>query len=122
VHEVPGLGDHREDPQAAVEVQYGPAHAVQLSEGGWLVGWAGAPTTTVNSVHGQGIDRLADGLRVEAIAADGLIEAARSTAHRFVPGVQWHPEWRVADNRFYHSIFHAFGDACRRNSLTADRS
>lgn len=122
VHEVPGLGDHREDPQAAVEVQYGPAHAVQLSEGGWLAGWAGVPTATVNSVHGQGIDRLADGLRVEATAADGLIEAARSTAHRFVLGVQWHPEWRVADNRFYHSIFHAFGDACRRNSLTADRS
>ncbi|MGX9188484.1 gamma-glutamyl-gamma-aminobutyrate hydrolase family protein [Stenotrophomonas sp. Ker107b] len=59
---------------------------------------------------------------VSNIEPHGLIEAARSTAHRFVLGVQWHPEWRVADNPFYHSIFHAFGDACRRNSLTADRS
>jgi len=116
------MNDHREDPEAPVAVQYGPAHAVHLCEGGWLAGWAGAPTARVNSVHGQGIDRLAEGLQIEAVAEDGLIEAARSTAHRFVLGVQWHPEWRVADNSFYHSIFHAFGDACRRNSLTADRS
>lgn len=67
-------------------------------------------------------DRLAEGTQIKAVAEDGLIEAARSTAHRFALGVQWHPEWRVAGNPFYHSIFHAFGDACRRNSLTADRS
>lgn len=122
VQRVPGMLDHREDPAATVDVQYGPAHAVVLTPGGWPAGWAGAETAMVNSVHGQGIARLAPGLQVEARAPDGLVEAARSPTHRFVLGVQWHPEWRVASDAFYHSIFRAFGDACRRYSSTADRS
>ncbi|MFG6111427.1 gamma-glutamyl-gamma-aminobutyrate hydrolase family protein [Stenotrophomonas nematodicola] len=122
VHAVPGLMDHREDPDAPVEQQYAPAHPVRLVQGGWLSDWAGAAAVTVNSVHGQGIDRLAAGLRVEARADDGLVEAARSGAHAFVLGVQWHPEWRVTDTPFHHRIFQAFGDACRRYSCKADRS
>ncbi|WMJ68565.1 gamma-glutamyl-gamma-aminobutyrate hydrolase family protein [Stenotrophomonas sp. 24(2023)] len=113
VHAVPGRADHREDIRATVEVQYGPAHAVALAPGGWLRRWAGTDSVPVNSVHGQGIDRLGRGLQVEARAPDGLVEAARSTRHRFVLGVQWHPEWRVMQNPFYHAIFHAFGQACR---------
>lgn len=42
VHALPGLADHREDPQAPVEVQYGPAHAVTLAADGWLSRWQGA--------------------------------------------------------------------------------
>lgn len=122
VYAVPGLMDHREDPDAPVEHQYGPAHPVRLVQGGWLADWAGADAITVNSVHGQGVDRLAAGLWVEARADDGLIEAARSPAHAFVLGVQWHPEWRVTENPFHHRIFRAFGDACRRYSRKADRS
>lgn len=114
VHAVPGLADHREDPQAPVEVQYGPAHSVQLVAGGWLTQWHGGDTVPVNSVHGQGIARLASALQVEAVANDGLVEAARSRHHRFVLGVQWHPEWRVTQTPLYHAIFHAFGQACRQ--------
>jgi len=48
----------------------------------------------VNSVHGQGVNRLADGLRVEARAPDGLIEAfSLPSAPGFNLSVQWHPEW-----------------------------
>ncbi|MEG0184891.1 MAG: gamma-glutamyl-gamma-aminobutyrate hydrolase family protein, partial [Stenotrophomonas sp.] len=115
LHVVPGLADHREDPAAAVEVQYGPAHAITLADGGWLAQWHGQGRAQVNSVHGQGIARLADGLQAEAWADDGLIEAARSRHHRFVLGVQWHPEWRVMDTPFYHAIFRAFGQACRQH-------
>ncbi len=61
-------------------------------------------------------------LSVEALAPDGLVEAARSPSHAFVLGVHWHPEWRVTHNPFYHGIFQAFGDACRRYSSKADRS
>jgi putative glutamine amidotransferase len=122
VHVVPGLMDHREDPDAPVEQQYAPAHTVRVVQGGWLADWAGADAVMVNSVHGQGIDRLATGQQVEACADDGLIEAARSPAHAFVLGVQWHPEWRVSENPFHHRIFQAFGDACRRYSCKADRS
>lgn len=42
--------------------------------------------------HHQGIDRLADGLVVTGRAADGTVEAVELAGHRFVVGVQWHPE------------------------------
>jgi putative glutamine amidotransferase len=68
----------------------------------------------VNSVHGQGIDRLAQGLRVEAVADDGLVEAVSVIdAQQFALAVQWHPEWKVRNNAFYLAIFEAFGNACR---------
>lgn len=116
VHEVPGLADHREDVEAALEVQYGPAHTLRLAAGGWLAGIAGGEEVRVNSLHGQGIDRLAEGLIVEAVSPDGLIEAFRGPGPGFLLAVQWHPEWRVRDNPFYLGIFRAFGDACRRHA------
>ena len=49
----------------------------------------------VNSVHYQAIDRLADGLRAEAVAEDGVIEAiSAETTPAPVFAVQWHPEWQ----------------------------
>ena len=47
----------------------------------------------VNSLHHQGISRLADGLVCTATAPDGLIEAVEVTGHPFGLAVQWHPEW-----------------------------
>jgi len=114
VHEVPGLDDHREDVEAALEVQYGPAHAVMLSAGGWLAQIAGIAEVRVNSLHGQGIDRLGEGLVVEAVSQDGLVEAFRGTGPGFLLAVQWHPEWRVRENPFYLGLFRAFGQACRQ--------
>ena len=67
----------------------------------------------VNSLHSQGIDRLAEGLRVEATAPDGLIEAvSMEDAPGFVLGVQWHPEWRIAENPVSLRLFQAFRAAC----------
>jgi putative glutamine amidotransferase len=112
VHEQPGFMDHREDKHETVDVQYGPAHAVTLAPGGLLAGFGGAQQT-VNSLHGQGIRRLAEGLVVEATAPDGLVEAFRHAGDTFLLGVQWHPEWKVTQNPFHAGIFRAFGDACR---------
>ena len=116
VHEQPGMLDHRENPDDPLEVQYAPVHEVSLSPGGVLAAIAGASSQRVNSVHGQGLARLGKGLRVEAIAPDGLIEAFRHEGSSFLLGVQWHPEWRTTDNPFYLGIFQAFGDACRRRA------
>ncbi|HEY0333709.1 MAG TPA: gamma-glutamyl-gamma-aminobutyrate hydrolase family protein [Stenotrophomonas sp.] len=113
VHEVEGLIDHREDVEAALEVQYGPAHPVSLSAGGRLAAIAGRDEVRVNSLHGQGIAQLGEGLVVEALSPDGLIEAFRGAGENFLLAVQWHPEWRVRENPFYLGIFQAFGDACR---------
>jgi putative glutamine amidotransferase len=77
----------------------------------------------VNSLHGQGIDRLARRLRVEAEAPDGAIEAvSMDEAPGFLLGVQWHPEWRHAENPVSRAIFAAFGEALRlavRNRIDA---
>ncbi len=117
VRDVPGYHNHKENPQDPVEVQYGPAHPVVLSEGGMLSRLAGAGEVMVNSLHGQGIRKLAAGVTVEAVADDGLIEAFTvDDAGAFALAVQWHPEWKVKSNEFSSAIFRAFGDACRERA------
>jgi putative glutamine amidotransferase len=114
VHEVPGYHTHRENPDDSLEVQYGPSHEVNLVEGGLLHELAGTTTVMVNSLHSQGVARLPEGVTVEAVADDGLIEAfSVDSVPGFAMAVQWHPEWRVTENEFSMKIFKAFGDACR---------
>ena len=68
-------------------------------------------------VHRQGIDRLADGLTVEATAPDGMIEAVSiDSARGFALGVQWHPEYRASENPDSVKLFEAFGNAAREFS------
>jgi putative glutamine amidotransferase len=114
VHEVPGQRDHRGAKDAAPEVTYGLAHPVDVMPGGLLERVLHTKEITVNSVHGQGVNRLAPGLRVEARAPDGLVEAftvEKATAFNLC--VQWHPEWQAATNPVSMKLFTAFGDACR---------
>lgn len=112
VQEVPGYSDHRDDPDAPIEVQYGPAHEVAVVEGGLLQRITGRNRFTVNSLHGQGVDRLAQGLRVEATAPDGLVEAfSVADAPGFALALQWHPEWQAADNPISMALLRAFGQA-----------
>lgn len=114
LHEVPGFLDHRDDESLPLDIQYGPAHEVMLEEGGLLRGLAGTDRIRVNSLHGQGVDRLSDKLSVEARAPDGVIEAFRvKNAHRFAVAVQWHPEWKVMSNDFSRALFAAFGASSR---------
>ena len=114
VQELPGKNDHRAPGNAPVEVQYGLAHEVQVLPGGLLAGILGAGMISVNSVHGQGANRLAPGARVEALAPDGLVEAfTLPAASGFNLCLQWHPEWRAADNPVSMKLLRAFGAACR---------
>jgi len=117
VHEVPGLADHRENKEDPLEVQYAPVHEIELVPGGELHRIAGTGHVKVNSLHSQGVQRLGDGLEVEARATDGLVEAFRV---RGAPGlalaVQWHPEWQVMNNPFSLAMFAAFGEAARAHS------
>ncbi len=112
LYEVPGRFDHREDKQAVLEAQYGPAHDVTVTDGGLLAKLLPEKTFRVNSLHGQGIDRLAPPLFAEATALDGTIEAVSlPSARGFVLGVQWHPEWHWRDNPQSRALFAAFAEA-----------
>ncbi len=114
VHELPGYQLHKEDPEDLLDVQYGPSHEIHLVEGGLLRKLAGTETVTVNSLHSQGVARLADGVTVEAVADDGLVEGFRvDGAKALALAVQWHPEWKVTENEFSLNIFKSFGEACR---------
>ncbi len=113
VQEVADLNDHREVKDLPLDTQYAVAHAVKLVANGQLAKILGKDKIMVNSLHGQGVDRLGAGLVAEAHAQDGLIEAVRvDGAKAFALGVQWHPEWKVMENPQYLAIFTAFGDAC----------
>ncbi len=117
VHEVEGFNDHREDKEQPLDVQYAPAHDVVLEPGGMLSKLAGVDRVTVNSLHGQGVDRLGPDLAVEARAPDGLIEAFRvKNAANFALAVQWHPEWKVMSNPFSQALFAEFGRAARQRA------
>ena len=114
VQTVPGHFDHRENPELGLDEQYGDAHKVRIIEGGKLHGILGASEIPVNSLHGQGVNELASGLTVEAVAEDGLVEAfSVSTSPGFTLAVQWHPEWRIVQNPHSMKMFGAFGNACR---------
>src|SRR6266550_6464786 len=65
IFEMPGRFNHRRRRgPMTLDQRYGPAHPVQLSEGGRLLGLAGTGELMVNSLHGQGIDRPAPDLFV----------------------------------------------------------
>ncbi|HWE73836.1 MAG TPA: gamma-glutamyl-gamma-aminobutyrate hydrolase family protein [Stellaceae bacterium] len=119
VHLLPGRLDHRGPEHGTVDERYGyRAHCVALSANGCFAKLAGADSLDVNSLHSQGIDRLAAGLFVEAVASDGQIEAVSYPGKRFIVGVQWHPEFRFAEDPFSTKLFTAFGDACRDYAAT----
>lgn len=112
VHAVNGHKDHRPRYELPMDEMYGPVHPVLLS--GKLKEWLGADQIMVNSLHMQGISRLADGLKPEAYAEDGLVEAARGPDDEaFCLGVQWHPEFGAKANPVSTSLFRRFGAAAR---------
>ena len=112
LHELPGRLDHREPQDVPREAEYALAHPVTFAADGMLARLSGLTQAMVNSLHHQGVDRLAPGLRCEAQASDGQIEAVSLPgAKAFLLGVQWHPEWAWAQDPLSRSIFAGFGAA-----------
>lgn len=116
VHAESGMMDHREPDDEDLAVQFAERHEVLLDAGSQFAEWAGGTRAMVNSLHGQGIKRLGEGLVAEAHAPDGLVEGVRVMgAPAFAYGVQWHPEWRHDQHPFYQRTLEAFAAACREH-------
>lgn len=114
VQNLPDMMDHREPAGQPLAVQYGPSHAVELEPGSAFAQWAQGTQAQVNSLHGQGVARLGQGLRALARAPDGLVEAFSVTGARvFAYAVQWHPEAACENGGLDGAIFKAFGESCR---------
>jgi putative glutamine amidotransferase len=114
--DLPGRLNHAAAVPEDAHGRVTPAHQVQLTPGGMLHRLASSATIAVNSLHHQGIDRLAARLSAEAWAPDGTIEAVRVTGAAFALGVQWHPEFDVGSNGVSAAIFRAFGESLRHRS------
>jgi len=115
VHELEARLDHREDLSAPLDEQYGPAHEVRVVEGGLLASIVRERRFQVNSLHSQGIDRLAPSLHADALAPDETIEAVSvPEANGFALGLQWHPEWRWSENPVSREIFGAYAEAVQQ--------
>ncbi|APX93686.1 gamma-glutamyl-gamma-aminobutyrate hydrolase [Halomonas sp. 1513] len=113
---VPGLLDHRE-PEGDKASQYALSHDLTILPGGTLAALHASPESRVNSLHQQGVAELGLGLRAEAVAPDGVIEALSvEGARRFALAVQWHPEWQPAQHPLYDALFHGFAAACRERA------
>ena len=117
VHEVGGRRDHRAPKAPTADVNYAPAHDIEVVEGGLLHRLLGERRVHVNSLHAQGVDRLAPGARLEAVADDGQVEAfSVPDAPAFALALQWHPEHRALENPVSIKVFNAFAEACRERA------
>ncbi len=78
------------------------AHEVKVVAGTVLREILGRETVPVNSFHHQAVDDLGEGVVVSARAGDDVVEAIEMPGHRFVVGVQWHPEsfWGRPESSF----------------------
>ena len=108
------LIDHHAPDGVGFDAMFDHRHPVELAPGGMLAAAYAKPALDVNSVHYQGIGRLADGLSVEARAPDGLVEAfsARPNGAPLL-AVQWHPEWGTENDPDSQTYFRLLGKALR---------
>ncbi len=112
-----GRLDHRAPKSDDTDVRYAPRHSVAITKGGFLERILGKSETMVNTIHRQGVKTLGEGLNVEAVAPDGIIEAVSvKGAQTFAFGTQWHPEYKAAQNPDSVKLFTAFGDAVRAHA------
>jgi putative glutamine amidotransferase len=110
----PDLIAHHAPAGADLDTMFAHEHEVALTPGGVLSHGLGRSSLKVNSVHFQGVDRLAPGLDVEATAPDGVVEAFSAEINAApVLAVQWHPEWRPEANPDSQAYFRLLGRVLR---------
>jgi len=77
-----------------------------------LAGLMNCDRCKINSLHNQGIDRLGENLTISGRDLDGIVQAVENPQHRFLVGVQWHPEFLIYQRR-QRRLFAALVDATR---------
>lgn len=117
--EHPELLQHHAPHGVAFERMFEQIHPVKLEQGGVLHRAYGQDEIDIVSVHFQGVDKLGKGLKVEAVAPDGVVEAVSTEVNGApVLAVQWHPEWKAHENPQSQLFFQLLGRALRRQPLT----
>ncbi|SLN46937.1 Gamma-glutamyl-gamma-aminobutyrate hydrolase PuuD [Roseivivax jejudonensis] len=114
IRELPGRMNHRMPPDGTIEEKFALRHKVSFVEGGPFHRIMGAREVMTNTLHGQGILRAGAGIVIDGRAPDGTPEAIYvDGAPGFLLAVQWHPEYRAANDPVSRPLFSAFGAAVR---------
>lgn len=108
IYDRPGVKGHSD----------GATHPVALAAKTRTRQIIGRARALVNSWHHQSIRRVGRGLVVTATSADGVIEGVEDPDHRFLIGVQWHPERMQHDSR-QQALFRALVSEARRKPITS---
>lgn len=88
-----------------------PVHEVSIISGTPLHELIQKDKIPVNSIHHQAVRELSPELQEMAISEDGLVEAVFMPDHRFVWGIQWHPEYWFRTNEDSLKIFQRFAES-----------
>ena len=114
IRDLPGRDNHRMPPDGTIEEKFALRHDVTLTPGGVFAQVFGADVVRTNTLHGQGIKVAGPNVVVDGHAPDGTPEAIYvKDAKGFGLGVQWHPEYKAADDPVSRPLFDALGQACR---------
>lgn len=112
IRDLPGRMNHRMPPDGTLEEKFELRHAVTFTEGGPFHRLMGAQEVMTNTLHGQGIKQAGARVVIDGHAPDGTPEAIYiAGAPGFTLSVQWHPEYRAADDPVSRPLFAAFGEA-----------
>ena len=91
-----------------------PTHGIKVQEESKLFNIIGAKQLRVNSFHHQAVAKPALDFIVVGQSDDGIIEAIESQKHKFVMGLQWHPECMWERNHHSLKIFERFVKSAER--------
>jgi putative glutamine amidotransferase len=117
IREIPGRLNHRMPPDGTLEEKFELRHTVTLTPGGAFHRVLGSTEVMVNSLHGQGIEEKGARVVIEGYAPDGTPEAiVIRDAPGFAMAVQWHPEWRAAEDPVSRPLFQALGAAVSKRA------
>lgn len=110
------VGDiHEKNPEIPRMRTVLPRKRVSLESNSRLSKILGLKSCRVNSIHHQAVDRLGDGLRSVAFDRHGVVQAIEDDGLPFFIGVQWHPEFLVA-NPSQRRLFDAFVKAAKNGA------
>ncbi len=99
--------DHR------LNADWSRRHMVELKPDSRLSRELGKIHLSVNTSHKQAVQNVGRGLRVTAIATDGVIEGTEDPSLPFYLGVQWHPE-RQNDEADHLRLFQMLVEASKK--------
>ena len=116
VHKMDGKLSHRTPKGDTHDIRFEGRHQVQFVENGYFNKLLDTQAATINSLHWQAVDRLADDLVLDATAEDGIVEAATHKTASYCVGVQWHPEYQAGENEISAKLFGDFQRAMQERA------